>query len=104
MAVTPESPEFPQATPRVGDRASEHADHDAAAYLRGSMEVTEQASTWRLFQTLASWSSLFIFCLALFSFLILAPGGDFFSALIPTLILAVIGGVYLARKPKPKSP
>lgn len=102
MAVTPESPAFPDEQPQVGDRATEHADHDAVAYQRGSMTIEEQSATWNLFQLLAEWGTLFSFCLAMFAFLILAPGTGFFGALIPTVVLAVVGGVYLARKPKPK--
>ncbi|WP_122464538.1 aa3-type cytochrome c oxidase subunit IV [Brevundimonas lutea] len=100
MAVTPESPAFPHEEPHVGDRATEHADHDAVAYQRGTMTIEEQSATWSLFQTLAEWGTLISFCLALFAFLILAPGTGFMGAFIPTVVLMVIGGVFLARKPK----
>lgn len=103
MAVTPESPAFPDEQPQVGDRATEHADHDAAAYQRGSMTIEEQSATWNLFQVLAEWGTLICFGLAMFAFLILAPGGSFFGALVPTVVLAVVAGIYLVRKAKPKS-
>lgn len=96
MAVTPESPAFPEREPNVGENATLHADHDAAAYQRGTMTINEQAATWSLFQKLAVWGTLISFCMALYAMLALAkPGGNIFGDILITVVVFVVGAVVI---------
>ncbi|GAA0201618.1 putative membrane protein [Brevundimonas nasdae] len=77
--------------------AEAHADaHD---YQRGSMQITEQASTFDLFIVLAKWGSLSIAVLILALTLWFHPGGSFGAAFIGAAVLAVAGFFALKSKP-----
>lgn len=74
---------------------TEHADHDADAYVHGTMTVEEQTSTYSLFMNMAKWGSLAIAALLLFLVLWFQPGGSFFAGLIAAVVLLVAGGFFL---------
>ena len=74
---------------------TEHADHDADAYIHGTMTVEEQSATYGLFMNLAKWGSLAIASLLLFLVLWFQPGGSFFGGLIGGGVLAVAGFFFL---------
>ena len=74
---------------------SEHADHDADAYVHGTMTIEEQSATYSLFMNLAKWGSLIIASLLLFLVLWFQPGGSLFAGLIGGGVLAVAGFVFL---------
>ena len=77
--------------------AEAHADaHD---YQRGSMQITEQASTFDLFIFLAKWGSLSIAVLILALTLWFHPGGSFIAAVIGAVVLGGAGFVALKSKP-----
>ena len=79
--------------------ATAEADADAKAYLRGSMEINEQVSTFHLFNFLTKWGSLFCVCLVLFVAVLMSTGG-FFGAVGASLAVAVIGFVALKSRKK----
>lgn len=74
---------------------TEHADHDAQAYVHGEMTIEEQSSTYSLFMNMAKWGSLAIAALLLFLTLWFMPAGSFFTGLIGAVVLLVAGGVFL---------
>lgn len=74
---------------------TEHADHDADAYVHGAMTIEEQTSTYALFMGMAKWGSLAIAALLLFLVLWFMPNGSFFMGLIGAVVLAVAGGFFL---------
>jgi len=71
------------------------ADHDAEAYVRGTMTIEEQSTTWALFQTLAKWGSLIIACVLLFLTLAFQPGGSIVGGLIAAVVVAAAGYIFL---------
>lgn len=74
---------------------TEHADHDADAYVHGTMTIEEQTSTYSLFMSMAKWGSLAIAALLLFLVLWFQPAGSFFMGLIGAVVLLVAGGFFL---------
>ena len=74
---------------------TEHADHDADAYVHGAMTVEEQTATYSLFMNLAKWGSLAIAAVLLFLTLWFQPGGSFVVGAIGGGVLAVAGFVFL---------
>ncbi len=74
---------------------TEHADHDADAYVHGTMTVEEQTATYALFMNLAKWGSLVIAALLLFLVLWFQPGGSFVAGFIAFVVVAVGGGFFL---------
>ena len=79
--------------------ATAEADADATAYVRGGMQINEQAATFKLFMDLAKWGSLAVACLLLFLTLWFHPGGSFGAAFIGAAVLAVAGFFALKSKP-----
>ena len=75
--------------------ATDAADADAHAYVRGEMQINEQVSTWKLVQNLFSWGSLSLAALLLFLVLWFQPGGNLFAGLIGGVVLFVAGFVFL---------
>jgi len=76
-----------------------HADHDAAAYQHGQMEVTEQAATYSMFMSLAKWSALAIACALSLLTIWFQPGGSFVAGFGVAVVLAVVGFFALKSKP-----
>ncbi|MGV3578491.1 aa3-type cytochrome c oxidase subunit IV [Brevundimonas sp.] len=74
---------------------TEHADHDADAYVHGAMTIEEQTSTYALFMGMAKWGSLAIAALLLFLTLWFMPAGSFFTGLIGAVVLFVAGFFFL---------
>ena len=74
---------------------TEHADHDADAYVHGKMTVEEQAATYSLFMNLAKWGSLVVAAVLLFLTLWFQPGGSFIAGALGGGVLAVAGFVFL---------
>lgn len=77
---------------------TEHADHDADAYVHGTMTIEEQTATYALFMNLAKWGSLAVAALLLFLVLWFNPAGSFFMGLIGGLGLLVVGIFALKSK------
>lgn len=70
---------------------TEHADHDADAYVHGTMTIEEQTSTYALFMNLAKWGSLAVAAILLFLVLWFMPAGSFFMGLIGAVVLSGVG-------------
>lgn len=83
------------AEPHVHHTSTEAADHDAEAYIRGSMTIEEQSATWGLFMTLAKWGSLAVASILLMLVLWFQPGGSLFMGLGGAIVLAVAGWFFL---------
>lgn len=64
-------------------------------YHRGEMDVSAQASTYRLFMGLTKWGSLHIAVILVFLTLWFCAHAGFFRSLIAALVLMVIGIVAL---------
>lgn len=70
---------------------TDHADHDADAYVHGTMTIEEQSATYSLFMGMAKWGSLAVAALLLFLVLWFNPAGNFFTAVIGAVVLLVAG-------------
>ena len=71
-----------------------HADaHDN--YVRGSQEISEQASTFDLFVNLAKWGSLLTAATLVFLVLWFQPGGSFIGGAITAVVVLVAGFFFL---------
>lgn len=81
--------------------ADEAADHDAAAYMRGQMPIAEQVATYeKVFDKgLVRMGSLAVACVVLFLTVTFCTAAGWFPAAVVTVILAVIGFVFLRRAP-----
>lgn len=79
--------------------AIQEAEHDAEAYQKGSQEISEQESTWRLFTALAKWCALGMAVLIFWLTLWFMPNGGFFGASVSAIVLGVAGWWYLRSKP-----
>ncbi|WP_396594008.1 aa3-type cytochrome c oxidase subunit IV [Brevundimonas sp. R86498] len=75
--------------------STEAADHDAQAYVRGTMTIEEQSATFALFMSLAKWGSLAVASILLLLVLWFQPGGSLFLGLGGGLVLAVAGWFFL---------
>ncbi|MBB5745941.1 aa3-type cytochrome c oxidase subunit IV [Brevundimonas variabilis] len=82
--------------PHHPHHASDNADADANAYLRGSMEINEQAATWALVMNLMKWGALVISSVLLMLVLWFQPGGSFITGAIAAGVL-LVGGVLFLR-------
>ncbi|QTN20427.1 aa3-type cytochrome c oxidase subunit IV [Brevundimonas sp. AJA228-03] len=71
------------------------ADHDAEAYVHGTMTIEEQAATWALFQDLAKWGSLVVAVVLLFLTLAFQPGGSIVGGLISAAVVGAAGFFFL---------
>ena len=69
-------------------------------YVRGSQEISEQASTFSLFLGLAKWGSLATAVAILFLVLWFQPGGSFIAGAIAAFVLLVVGVFALRSKKK----
>ena len=73
--------------------------HHADDYQRGSQEISEQVSTYELFQNLAKWGSLLTACVLLFLTLAFMHGGSIVGGIGAAVVLFVIGWFFLRSKP-----
>ncbi len=76
--------------------ADNHAHDD---YVRGSMEISEQESTFKLFIFLAKYGSLTMAAVLSFLTIWFMPNGNFFGGLIVAVVLMVVGVFALRSKP-----
>ena len=75
-----------------------HADsHDA--YVRGSQEISEQASTFHAFIGMSKWGSLGIAAVLMFLTLAFQPGGSLVGGAI-TAVVILVAGWFLLKSPK----
>ena len=74
--------------------AQPHASDDHA-----SMEITEQRSTYQVFDGLVRWGSLGVAALLLFLTLLFCTRVGFFGALVPTAIMLGAGLFALRKQP-----
>ena len=79
--------------------ATAQADADANAYVRGEVQINEQASTFKLFMSLAKWGSLAVAVSLVFLTVWFRPGGNLVAAFVSAAVLAVVG--FVALKPRP---
>ena len=71
-----------------------HADaHDD--YVRGSMEISEQQSTFDLFINLAKWGSLLTAATLVLLVMWFQPGGSFIGGAITAVVVLVAGFFFL---------
>ncbi|MGQ3039475.1 MAG: aa3-type cytochrome c oxidase subunit IV [Brevundimonas sp.] len=73
--------------------ADNHAHDD---YVRGSMEISEQESTFKLFIFLAKYGSLAIAAVLAFLTIWFMPNGSFFGGFI-VMVVMMVGGVFALR-------
>ncbi|MBL0969335.1 MAG: aa3-type cytochrome c oxidase subunit IV [Brevundimonas sp.] len=76
--------------------ADNHAHDD---YVRGSMEISEQESTFKLFIFLAKYGSLTIAAVLSFLTIWFMPNGNFFGGFIVMVVMMVVGIFALRSKP-----
>ena len=71
----------------------------ASEYHRGEMDIAEQVSTFKLFNGLTKWGSLFLAAfLALIVLWFCTPAG-FLAGFITAIVVSVFGVVVLREKP-----
>lgn len=73
--------------------------HDQDDYVRGTMEIGEQSSTYELFLGMAKWGSLAIAVALTFLTLMFMYGGSFLTAAGVSIVL-LVAGVFFLRSPK----
>ena len=79
--------------------ADQHADNAEHAYVHGSMEISEQVSTWHLFFFLSKWGSLAMAAILLMITVWFAVGAGFVAGLISGVVVFVVGFFALRSKP-----
>jgi hypothetical protein len=79
--------------------ADQHADHAEHAYVHGSMEISEQVSTWHLFMAMAKWGSLLTAAILLMITVWFAVGAGFIAGSISGAVVFVAGFFALRSKP-----
>ena len=71
----------------------------AGDYQRGEMDIHEQAATFEGFGKMTKWGSLAIAVLLLTITLWFCTSAGFIGGVIPGIVLAVLGVVFLREKP-----
>jgi thiamine transporter ThiT len=71
----------------------------AGDYQRGEMDIHEQSSTFEAFGKMTKWGSLAIAVLLLTITLWFCTAAGFIGGVIPGIVLAVVGVVFLREKP-----
>ncbi|MNR29198.1 Bacterial aa3 type cytochrome c oxidase subunit IV [compost metagenome] len=79
--------------------ADQHADNAEHAYVHGSMEISEQVSTWELFKFLAKWGSLLTAAILVLLTVWFAVGAGFVAGAISGVVVFVAGFFALRSKP-----
>ena len=77
-----------------------HASDAHDDYVRGSQEISEQASTFSLFMGLAKWGSLLTAVTLVFLVLWFQPGGSFVAGAISAFVVLAVGVFALRSKKK----
>jgi len=74
--------------------------HDHSDYVHGEMDIHQNVSTYALFGNLAKWGSLILAVVLVFLVLLTCvPGAGFMTAAIVAIVMAVLGWVFLKKKP-----
>jgi sugar phosphate permease len=74
--------------------------HDDSDYVHGKMDIHQNASTYALFGNLTKWGSLAVAVALVFLVLLTCvPSAGFMTAAIVAIVLAVLGWVFLKKKP-----
>ena len=73
----------------------------AGDYQRGEMDIHEQSATFEAFGKMTKWGSLAVAVLLLTITLWFCTAAGFLGGLIPGVVLAVLGVVFLREKPAP---
>jgi thiamine transporter ThiT len=71
----------------------------AGDYHRGEMDIHEQSATYVAFGKMAKWGSLAVSVLLLTITLWFCTSAGFIGGVIPGIVLAVLGVVFLREKP-----
>jgi len=71
----------------------------AGDYQRGEMDIQEQAATFEAFGKMTKWGSLAVSVLLLTITLWFCTSAGFIGGLVPGIVLAVLGVVFLREKP-----
>jgi hypothetical protein len=71
----------------------------AGDYQRGEMDIHEQSATFEAFGKMTKWGSLAIASLLLTITLWFCTPAGFIGGVIPGVVLAVLGVVFLREKP-----
>lgn len=71
----------------------------AGDYNRGEMDIHEQSATFEAFGKMTKWGSLAIAVLLLTITLWFCTAAGFIGGVIPGVVLAVVGVVFLREKP-----
>ena len=71
----------------------------AGDYQRGEMDIHEQSATFEGFGKMTKWGSLAIAVLLLTITLWFCTSAGFIGGVIPGIVLAVLGVVFLREKP-----
>jgi hypothetical protein len=79
--------------------ADQHADNAEHAYVHGSMEISEQVSTWHLFLFLSKWGSLLTAAILVVLTVWFAVGAGFVAGAISGMVVFAAGFFALRSKP-----
>ena len=79
--------------------ADQHADNAEHAYVHGSMEISEQVSTWHLFMFMAKWGSLLTAAILLLLTVWFAVGAGFLAGAISGVVVFAAGFFALRSTP-----
>ena len=71
----------------------------AGDYQRGEMDIHEQSATFEAFGKMTKWGSLAVAVLLLTITLWFCTAAGFIGGVIPGVVLAVLGVVFLREKP-----
>ena len=71
----------------------------AGEYHRGEMDIHEQSATFEAFGKMTKWGSLAVAVLLLTITLWFCTPAGFIGGVIPGIVLAVLGVVFLREKP-----
>ncbi|CAN7616475.1 aa3-type cytochrome c oxidase subunit IV [Caulobacter sp. LjRoot300] len=71
----------------------------AGDYQRGEMDIHEQSATFEAFGKMTKWGSLAVASLLLTITLWFCTSAGFIGGVIPGIVLAVLGVVFLREKP-----
>jgi len=69
--------------------------HASDDYVRGSQEISEQASTFDVFMGMTKWGSLIIAALLMLLVLWFQPGGSLMAGVITAVVMLVAGYFFL---------
>lgn len=77
--------------------ADHHNDH--SDYVHGEMDIHQHQSTYALFGNMTKWGSLILAVLLVFLVILTCTQMGFMTAAISAIVLAVLGWVFLKKKP-----